>query len=1060
MVCKFRIVPIGSVIPDLLCFIMSMMFRAIILLFVSLLSWENIHAQAPAAYYQPMRIYDEALNLFEIQKYASAHECFSRYLSDERPKEATLEMNARYYSALCALYLQQPDAEFQLEKFIRDYPESPWCKRTFWELARFNYQRKAFKSALEWFLKMDAAELKESEIAEYHYKRGQCYFERKDQQSARMDFAIAKNYEGEYKSPSVYYYSHILYVSDDLQSALEGFLSIQNDNRFAATLPEYITTIYHRQRKWSEVVSYAAPQLEQGKVEKEKSRAGLAHMIGDAYFRLSDFPGAVKYLVMYMASSDRSSISLEDYYQLGVAQIHVGNYEAAITNLSRCNSNSDKLHMMASYKLGECFLKVGKKEYARNAFEQASKFDFDPEVQEDAMFNYAKLAFELSFNPFHEAIDAFEMYLKKYPNSARHDEAYEFLLNVYMKTKAYDRALAALEQIREKDLRIRQAYQVVAFNRGVELFRAENYGRADSLFKKSMAYPVDAPMHAECIFWQAEVAYRSQKFASAIEMYNHFLVTPGSRSLKLLPLAEYGLGYSHFKLGTTAGSDDEALNNYRNARSAFERYCASPDATNRKQLGDAFARSADCHFAEKNYLKAVDDYDKAVQSGMAGKEYAIFQKAMCYGFADMPEKKSWVLKNLLQDSPNSKFEVEAKYEIARTYLLQDRLTEAREYFQQVLSSHATSHFAKFAMRDMCLVLVKEAKTEELRTHWNQIKQQYKNDAVVCDAYVICKGLLIEDPSFQNDARLICGASQSEVEQEVYLKAVAPAQEGNCDLGVTKLTDYLKNFQPAYYRLDANYYLSQCYARNNNRDKCLEACNEVISLGSSAYLEECLVLAGDIAFGMNDYSQAITHYRDLEQVAVSKANVMKAQLGLMQAHYHRRENVESLQYVDRVLSNPDVKQEVAELAKIIKARILMMDKRFADAMPIFQSLINAAGEVGPEACYGVSNCLYKLNDCKEAEKQLFDCISQFSGWEDWKFRSFLLLADVYICLKDEFQAMATIDAIIQNAKSDWVITEANAKKAAITPPALDVKVPDAIEVDEDNNANELFFEEND
>jgi len=665
-------------------------------LFVVLFSLENIRAQAPASYYQPMRIYDEALNLFETQKYASAHECFSRFLRDGRSKEATLEMNARYYSALCALYLKQPDAEFQLEKFIADFPESPWCGRAFWELARFNYQGKAFKAALEWFLKIEPNELKESEIAEYHYKRGQCYFEKKDLQAARMDFAISKKYEGEYKSPSIYYYSHILYVSDDLQSALEGFLSIQSDNRFAATLPEYITTIYHRQRKWNEVVLYAVPQLDQGKVEKDKSRAHLARMIGDAYFRISDDSNAVKYLEIYISTSDRASISLEDYYQLGVAHINVGNYEAAITHLSRCNSNNDKLHMMASYKLGECFLKVGKKEYARNAFEQASKWSFDAEVQEDAMFNYAKLAFELSFNPFHEAIDAFERYLKMYPNSRRHDEAYEFLINVYMKTKAYDRALAALDQIRDKDLRIRQAYQVVAFNRGVELFRAENYRRADSLFKKSMAYPVDAPMHAECIFWQAEIAYRSQQYIGAIELYNHFLVTPGSRSLKLMPLAEYGLGYANFKLGTTAPSDAEALNYYRNARSSFERYCASADPSNRKQLGDAFARSADCHFAEKNYLKAVDDYDKAVQSGMAGKEYAIFQKAMCYGFADMPEKKSWVLKNLLQDSPNSKFEVEAKYEIARTYLLQDRLPEARDYFQQVLSSHATSHFAKFA----------------------------------------------------------------------------------------------------------------------------------------------------------------------------------------------------------------------------------------------------------------------------------------------------------------------------------------------------------------------------
>lgn len=1031
-------------------------------IFIGLYALTGI-SQAPASYYQPSRMYGDALNMFEHEKYASAHEAFSSFLVDARPKEQTLEINARYYIALCALYLTQPDAEYLLEKFITDFPSSPWCGRAFWELARFNYQRKAFKAALEWFLKIESSELKESELAEYYYKRGQCYFERKEWQSARIDFAIAKNYSSEYKSAAIYYYSHILYISGDLQASLEGFLSIENDSRFAAALPEYIITIYHRQRKWNDVVRYALPILEQGKIEKEKARAQIARMLGDASFRLSDYGSAVKYLGLYISLSDKAVISDSDHYQYGVALMNIGRYDGAVMSLTQCKSSSDSLQMLSAYKLGECYLKLGKKEYARNAFEQAARFDINPEVQEDALFNYAKLAFELSFNPFHEAIDAFEKYLKNYPKSRRHDEAYEFLLNVYMKTKAYDRALMALEQIKEKDLRIRQAYQVVAFNRGVELFRTENYKRADSLFNTSMKYPVDASLHAEGIFWQAEIAYRLQNYERAIEVYNHFLITPGSRSTPLEQMAYYGVGYANFKLATAAASDEAAAVYYRNARSSFERYCSGnnlSELSNRKQLGDAYARTADCHFVEKNYLKAVDDYDKAVQSGMAGKEYAIFQKAMCYGFADMPEKKSWVLKNLLQESPNSKFEVEAKYEIARTYLLQDRLSEAREYFQQVLNVHATSPFAKLAMRDMCLVIVKESKTEELRIHWEQIKTRYRNDAVVCDAYVICKGLLIEDAGFQNDARLICGATQSEVEQEVYLKAVAPAQEGNCELGVQKLEDYLKNFQPAYYRLDANYYLSQCYARSGNRDKCLEACNEVIAMGSSAYREECLVMAGDIAFGLRDYSQAITHYRDLEQEAVSKLNVMTAQVGLMEAHFCRKENSEALQYVDRVMSNSDIKAEVLERAKLIKSRILLADGRYVDVKPIFESLKGAAGVTGAEACYGLSMCLYKLNDCKGAESSLFDCIGSFSGWEEWKYKSFLLLVDVYVCLDDDFQAIATIDAILENAKADWVIEEARSKKTFLQPAIIETVPPTHTGLEEDQNMNEIFLEDDD
>ena len=44
---------------------------------------------------------------------------------------------------------------------------------------------------------------------------------------------------------------------------------------------------------------------------------------------------------------------------------------------------------------------------------------------EDALFSYAKLAFELSYNPLDDAITAFQRYLDKYPNSIRRDEAYK-----------------------------------------------------------------------------------------------------------------------------------------------------------------------------------------------------------------------------------------------------------------------------------------------------------------------------------------------------------------------------------------------------------------------------------------------------------------------------------------------------------------------------------------------------------------------------------------------------------------------------------------------------------
>jgi len=261
------------------------------------------------------------------------------------------------------------------------------------------------------------------------------------------------------------------------------------------------------------------------------------------------------YLEQYHAATAKADITREDYYQLGFAYHRTGQWQKAIDAYSNCDKENDDLHQLASYNMGECYLKLGQKEYARNAFDQASRMEFNKEIQEDALFNYAKLAFELSYNPFHEAITAFEDYLNKYPNSPRRDEAYEFLLNVYMKTRNYDKALASLDKIKNKDARVKEAYQVVAYNRAVELFQSEDYINSEKYFDKVFTYNMNPTLSADARFWndarfwKAESKYRQKEYAASVQRYNDFLSESAAYNSDFYGLANYGQGYAYFKMG-------------------------------------------------------------------------------------------------------------------------------------------------------------------------------------------------------------------------------------------------------------------------------------------------------------------------------------------------------------------------------------------------------------------------------------------------------------------------------------------------------------------------------
>lgn len=986
--------------------------------------------QAPVALYDNTRLYREALELFEHEKYVPAKEKFEQYINAENDPQHALRINSEYYNGICALYLLHKDAEYQLEKFVLEHPDSPWKQYVYFELATFSYKNRNYKKALEWFDFVDERSLNTAQKVEFLYKRGHSRFERKDIVDARTDFFEAKQFESEYKQAATYYFSHIAYEQGDYQTALEGFLQLDNDPVFKPLTPYYIAQIYYKQKKYDQVIEYGPTALQQAETNSTKRVPEIARLIGDSYCIKGKYSEALPFLEQYHAGTAKANITREDYYQLGYAYHRTGEWQKAIDAYGNCDKESDELRQMASYNMGECYLKLGQKEYARNAFDQASRMEFNRGIQEDALFNYAKLAFELSYNPFHEAISAFEEFLDKYPDSPRRDEAYEFLLNVYMKTRNYEKALNSLDKIKNKDSRVKEAYQVVAYNRGVELFQSENYQQADIFFDKVFTYNINPSLSADARFWKAELRYRMRDYSASVQRYNDFINEPAAYSSEFYGLANYGQGYAYFKLANDENNDQTAQTFYSKANTSFRKYVDGNKNKEPNKLNDAFLRIGDCFLVNKNYAQAIEYYNKVTGSNDAGKEYAMFQKAMSYGYNGQNDQKAWVLKSLLTDYPDSKFVVESKYEIAKTYLSENRISEAKTYYNDILAKHATSQYAKFSLRDMCLVYVKENNESKVKETWVQLKTKYPNDQVLKDAYVICKHILIDDPEFQNDAMTIGGASKNEVEEEVYARAVGYAQDGNCNVAITKLSEYLNRFQPAYYGMDAHYYLANCYYDQGNNDKALESYNFVISKGSSNYLEECLVIAATICYNKKNYAQALDHYRNLEQVAMLKNNVLEAQIGLMRCNYFMSNFNDAKMYADLVLNNASTPDDIRTTAYLWRGRILVQNGDCTTATSDFNQVLKKGGVMAAESKYNIAYCLYVKKDYKKAEAEIFSLIEKYSSFDEWKYKGFLLLIDTYIGMQDYFQARATIEAIEQNVTEQWVLDENSIKKSQL------------------------------
>ena len=202
---------------------------------------------------------------------------------------------------------------------------------------------------------------------------------------------------------------------------MEGFLKLEDHEKFGEIVPFYIAQIYYLQGKYEEVTLYASKiNGKEGKL-KEKE---INLLIGDAFYRTGKYDEAVPYLEKYNKSSKTTR---DEDYRLGFAYYKSGNFEKAVRLFDRVKKVEDSLGQVSYYHIGECMLKLDNIVSARSAFERAAFIDKDPVIQEDALYNYATLSYRLDINPYDEAVEAFELYLDRYPNSERKEDVYNLI---------------------------------------------------------------------------------------------------------------------------------------------------------------------------------------------------------------------------------------------------------------------------------------------------------------------------------------------------------------------------------------------------------------------------------------------------------------------------------------------------------------------------------------------------------------------------------------------------------------------------------------------------------
>ena len=970
-------------------------FQKVLIIIISI-GFTSLSAQKSAIYTHDAKDFEKALALYNDAQYVSAQYVFEKVKANA--ENVNQLSDCSYYIANCAIRANQPNADVLMERFVADFPTSRKQNQAFVEVAQYYFNQGNYPQALVWFEKVEENDLSYAKRDQYYFQKGYSFFVSKNKKEATSYFNKVTNSQ-EYGSQAKYYLGFMAYEGDDYKQATKYFDAVAGEEKYKEKLSYYQADMNFKLGNFQKAIDLGAKAMPKSNaVEKSE----LNKIIGESYFNLKQFDKSIPYLELYKGKKGKWNNT--DFYQLGYAYFMQKEYEKAISQFNKIIQGKDSVAQNAYYHLGQSYLNLSKKPEALNAFKNASEMAFDASIQEEASLNYAKLSYEIG-NSYQSVPSVLMGFLKKYPNNAHNSELERLLIDSYISSKNYKEALVLLEKNRSPENKL--AYQKVTFYRGLELFTDGKYKDATTMFDKSLSEQKDAKFYARATFWKGETEYVLKDYKNAILSYKQFIGLAQANETPEYKNCNYNLAYGFFK-----------LKEYDQAESYFQNQILK-NKEDKARLNDAYLRLGDCRFVNSKYTSAIEAYNKAIELKSLDTDYANFQKAICYGFLSKNNQKIEELNAFLQLYPKSEYRDDALFELANTYVAENKSDLAIKTYDKLNTEFKNGSFTSKAILRQGLIYYNSDKDELALVKFKKVAADFPKTPEALEAVSTARLIYVDNGKVDEYATWVrtldfVAVTDAELDNDTFEAAEKQYLQNNTKQAITGLNSYISKFPNGIHSLKANFYLAQSYFANEQENRSIPNYEYVIAQSRSEFTEQSLARLAQIFLKTNEYSKAISVLLRLENEADFPQNKTFAQSNLMRSYYDNKDYSNSVIYAEKVLANPKTDDGVKSDAQIIIARAALQTGDEPKARTAYAKLLTIAkGELAAEALYYDAYFKNKDGKWEDSNTAIQKLAKNYSGYKYFGSKGLILMAKNFYGLKDSFQATYILDSVIKN-----------------------------------------------
>lgn len=800
-----------------------------------------------------------------------------------------------------------------------------------------------------------------------------------------------------------FYLGVISYLNDEFDLSLE-FFKKSNDDDLENKYLQYLISINFLLKNYEEVISF------ENRLNLEVENIDYCFFfIAKSYFILEKYDKVVDILSKLESKVDRED---EISFMIAYSQYMNGDYESSKSLFKELSYSSSKYSQFSSFYLGMIFLDEKNYNLAKNYFYASYKKEDNSEYTKKSLINYAKSNYELG--DYDLSIAVLNKYKRSYPNE-NFTEVDDLLSENYFMTNNYSRIISYLNSKRNISENDKIKFQYVTYQKGVGEFNRGNFKSSIKYFDLSKKYNLDSDIYIKSSLNKSEALFIGNLYKEAV---NELLgVINLNMNVELREKIFLQLGYSYFN-----------LNEYLNASKYLKNYLDSKDNKFSSKDIDPILRLADSYYASKNFNSSIKYYNTALQNSDINRNYIIYQIGLCYyGLDDFTKSIEYMDKVILNSEKS--LDDDAIFRKAQIYFENSEFDKSIINYNLIIDEYKYSEYIPYSFLNRATSYFNLKSYDQSEDDYLYILKNIFDEKIQSQAILGMQKIVSFTNNFTQLNSLITEYKDRFPDNDNVLKIQFDNIRNlyfnqKYDDLISYVDEIFSQDEQLFNKYETNYYLAESFFKTNKYEKASSVYETLLDSVNSKYFSRSLNRLAQINLNQKNYNTSLNYYRKLEKNSKNNRERIDSYIGSLTNYYYLK-NYDSVHfYSSQINSFNKISFNNRNKINLLSAKSFLDSGDITKGIDKLLTTINLVNdESAAEANYLLAKVFYSQSQKNQALETLYALNENFSNYDYWVGKSYLLIADIFISMNEEFQANATLESLIDNTDIDEIRDEA-------------------------------------